>query len=246
MTENPHLNAVQKALLKLQALETEGAKVSRAFQDHPAHNKREQLLGAGNKVLGEYSKLDKKFSELNKEITGLEDELEGLRAKNKEEKELLNNTSDARSAQALSRSIDTHTRRIDKIEFDLLGLMERREEEQAQMKFHEDSVEKLKAAIAELDAGMKKLHDQVDEKLASLSAERKALMEEIPDELLDRYRKAVRNHKGIGIEEYRPQTGSGSVCSVKLSVIQKGEVERAAGEVISCPACRRLMVVGDA
>lgn len=246
MSTNPHYTELQSALLRLQELELEGQKVSRAYQTHLGHDKREQLVGTGNKLLAEYSKLDATKKDFDKKITELEDELELLREKTKEEKEMLDKTSDARSAQALTRSVETHARRIDKIEHDLLGLMESREAEVIKMKEYEENVEKIKTAIGELDKGLKSLREQVDVRLIGISAERKTAVEKIPAEILERYRKIVTQNKGIGVEEYRRETNSGSVCSVKLSVTQTDEIAAFSGEVTTCPACRRLMVVAHA
>lgn len=244
MTEKSNYTQEQNALLRLQELENEGRAMSRAFQDHNAHKMRTQMTSLGGKVLEEYQKLSERKKELEKKITSHDDELQATRAKIAEEKATLNQTSDPRTAQALSRSVDTLERRIDKLEFDLLGLMEQKETEELEFESKKEQVNKLKQAIAEVDKGLKELHDQVNEKLSVISQERAKMLHQIRPEIVEKYRKAAMQNSGIGVEEFTGSTGS--VCSLKYSLTQRDEILASTGQIVVCPSCRRLMVIPHA
>lgn len=234
--------AEQQALLDLQAIDSEGKSYTRAYLSHDAHKKLHELKKIEEQLNAQLEAIEGKLHSLDTRITAEKDELDASEAKVAGEKAKLQILTDPRMTQIVIKSIDALSRRIDKLEFDQLRLLEERDEVQAAKDLLDKQSAQLQEGIGKLTNGLESLKNQVDEKIAGLSKARAEAVEMLDQKILDRYAAIIRDKNGVAVEEFID--GAGSACGMKPAVLEIDDIHAHAGGVMVCPACRRILVVG--
>lgn len=234
-------NAQQQALIDLQKIDLDGLAVKRAYSQHPAHAKIKEIDAALAKLGAVLEVVQEQAHELDKKITLGHDDIETAKAKVQADQLELSKTSDPRTAQMLSKDVDTLLRRIDKIEFDEISLLEQLDTFHNQIASIQEKTEKLNAAREKTDEGLASLKAQVDQKLQNDSLKKDALIALIPSERFDEYNRLMADKKGVAVGEFLNHTCN--VCHVKLATTQIDEILDHSGDVCICPSCKRLIVV---
>lgn len=234
--------AAQQALLDLQAIDVKGKSYTRAYLTHEAHKKLKDLAEIEAKLNAQLETVSEKLSALSQRITADRDEIEASQAKISDEKAKLLTLTDARMTQIIIKSLDALTRRVDKLEFDEIGTLQQFEELKATKDTLDEQSAKLQHGIATLTSGLASMKAQVDEKLAELSKERAEAIKDIDPKMLERYNAIIRDKNGVAVEEFID--GAGSACGMKPALMEIEAINAQAGSVTTCPACRRILVVG--
>lgn len=234
--------AAQQALLDLQAIDAKGKSYTRAYLTHEAHKKLKNLVEIEEKLNAQLEDVQEKLSSLDFRITAEKDEIDSSREKMALEKTKLATLSDARMTQIIIKSLDAITRRVDKLEYDQIVMLEQRDELQAAKDTLEGQSLKLQQGMDSLNNGLSSLKDQVDEKIAELSKQRAEVLKSVDPKLIDRYNAIIRDKNGVAVEEFID--GAGSACTMKPSFLETEEILAQAGNIITCPSCRRILVVG--
>ena len=234
-------NAQQQALIDLQKIDLDGLAVKRAYSQHPGHQKLKEIDAALIQLAAALENVQEQAHELDKKITAGHDEIQAAKSKVETDQVELARMSDPRTVQALSKDVDAHLRRIDKIEFDEIGLLEQLDTYHAQIKSLEDKIEKLTSAHAKTEEGLASLKEQVEQKVHSLKEKKDALVALIPQQTLDEYNRLMLDKKGVAVGEFVNHTCN--VCHVKLATTQIDEILDHSGDVCICPSCKRLIVV---
>lgn len=231
----------QQALLDMQEIDNEGRSFIRAYKSHEAHQKLAKVEEA-LKTLGLHeAKYAEIVQEFDSKLRKLEAELQDVKTKQDSDIKLRDNSIDARTVAALTRSIEASTRRIDKIEFDTLGLMEERQTQEASRLQLENKMNELIKVRKDLSTALDALKSQVDAKVQSLKLKRDEAASKVSANLLEKYAAIAVEKSGVAVESF---TGvAGSVCSVQLSVNDRTRIEDSPGETLICPSCKRIMVV---
>lgn len=234
-------NSVQQALLKLQKIDLEVLALKKAYAQHQAHTKVAEIDKALQTLGATQEKLEAQKHEVEKTITAGHDEIEAAKAKIQTDQLELARTSDPRTTQALSKDVDAHTRRIDKIEFDEVKLLEEVDELSSKIGTISDKVEKLTEAKSKTVEGLAQLKAKVDQKLESLSALRAQALEIVGDDIARTYESLNKTGNGVAVGEFINHTCT--VCRVKLATTQIDEILEKSGSYAICPSCKRMIVV---
>ena len=143
--------------------------------------------------------------------------------------------------ESLREKIVHQRERMSGLEDEALGMMDRVEEEKAQLEAAAEALERRTAELtAAVDATSRRIHDVVAEIEANAVA-RGGCAEHIPPHLLRRYEQLHGAHRDP-IAQIRG--GSCAGCNLKLS---GSTVERARGgqEIVTCENCSRLLYIAS-
>lgn len=234
-------NPEQQALLDLQKIDLEILSLRNVYAEHPAHKKMGEIEAAREKLHHASELLDEKIHDLDKVVTAGHDEIEKAQAKVTAEQLEMNKISDPRTAQVLTKDIDTLKRRIDKIEFDEIGLLEQLDELQGKKKQLDEKCVLLDEAHAKTEAGLASLKAQIDEKMGTLLEKKSQFKELLSPELFEQYSAIAKAKKNVAVGEFINETCT--VCRVKLATTQIDAILENSGGVCICPSCKRLIVV---
>lgn len=231
----------QQALLDLQKIDLEIISLRKAYTAHPAHKKIAEIEAALEKLHHGSELLDEKIHEVDKVVTAGHDEIEKAKEKLTNEQLEMTKISDPRTAQVLSKDIDTLNRRIDKIEFDEMGLLEQLDELNGKKKQFDDKCTLLEAAHKKTEAGLASLKTQIEEKMGTLLDKKSQLSALLTPVHLQQYTEIAKEKNNVAVAEFINETCT--VCRVKLATTQIDAILEHSGDVCICPSCKRLIVV---
>lgn len=234
-------NAQQQALLTMQKIDLDGATIRRAYTEHAGHKRVKEIEAALEKIEIIRETLDEKIHELQQQITAGHDEIEKAQEKIQSEQLELTRVSDPRTVQVLHKDIDSLKRRIDKTEFDEVGLLEQLDVQNAKRAELAKKAEQLSVVQEKTAKGLVSLKEQVEAKVASYAQRRAEAKAQIPSEWLEEYGRLMADKKNVAVAEFVNDTCT--VCRVKLATTQIEEIRENAGGFCICPSCKRLIVV---
>ena len=176
-------------------------------------------------------------------IKALNDEEESLYERIAKARERTNKTTNYKEVVSLSKEIDNHTKRLEKVEYDSLKQMER--------------LDRIALVEEQVKAAMAKLKKRDDELLAvyqrqagSLKREMQAaqdlrnnLAKELSQDLLVRYERACKSKGGRGAAHIERTHCSG--CHVEFTEGQLDRLKNTPSQIGECPYCHRLLVVSE-
>lgn len=234
-------NAEQQALLDLQKIDLEIISLRKAYSEHPAHKKIQEIDAAREKLQHGSSVLEEKIHEVDKVVTAGHDEIENAKAKLTAEQLEMAKISDPRTAQVLSKDIDALNRRIDKIEFDEIGLLEQLDELNSKKEQFDNKCVLLDTAHKNTETGLASLKTQIDERMVTLLEKKSQLKELLSPDHFEQYTEIAKEKNNVAVAEFINETCT--ACRVKLATTQIDATLENSGGVSICPSCKRLIVV---
>ncbi|MCS7281469.1 MAG: C4-type zinc ribbon domain-containing protein [Desulfobacterota bacterium] len=190
-------------------------------------------------------KIDKEkiiIDELEKERRRKERELDEEREKIKKKEARLFEVKTNKEYQAMLKEIEMAKEALDKLEEDILILMDRIEELK---KDYQESVkyyEKRKKEIEEEKRSIQNDLSTLDEQIAVYRTEKERLMNEISPELKERYNIIREKRQGIAVVNVKNGVCLG--CYVNIPPQLFIEVTKN-NQIISCPNCNRIFYYID-
>lgn len=235
--------AESDALLALQDLDLEVMRAEKRLDELPEKRAILETRAKCAEVKQLKAKAELLVSKLEQELRAHQDEISTLTEKLAVEQKKVMETSDHRQVQAITREMDGLKRRRDKVEMLSLQLMERIDKANGQL-------EKVNAALAQLDAKEASLVEKFKEQggklqseIAELNVRRDAYASQLSEETLERYR-TVRDQKGgIGVGKLEDKTCS--ACRMELPAERLKELRASESDVGVCPECKRLIVISE-
>jgi predicted nucleic acid-binding Zn-ribbon protein len=240
----PALNAdtaTQLRLLDLQAADTALAQLAHRRQHLPElaalADREKQAAELANEVVDAQTQL----SDVAAEQRRLESDVDTVRARaGRDEARLAAGGLPSRELESLQHEIATLARRQATLEDELLDVMERAEEAEAQLQHASARHAAVQAEQRELEAARDAAFAEIDAAVAQRTPERAAIVAELPGELLALYERA-RSHSGTGAALLRQRRCE--ACHIELSGSELAAVRNAApDEVVRCDNCRAVLV----
>ena len=200
---------------------------------------RDRLAGAEGR-LGE---LKLSLDDVSRQQRRLEGDIDSLDQKTKaDEKRLYDGTvANPKELQSIRAEIENLRGRKDRIEDQLLELMERREDIESSLGPVEAEVAEHRDRVAEMETSQTSELLEIEQALAARRAEREGLLPEFDDELLELYEDLRRQKKGVAAVALADGVCQG--CHQKLSPMYLDQLKRTDG-VRRCEYCRRILVFG--
>lgn len=235
-----------------------GLTVLLEVQDHDTHLDQLRHRRATLPERGEITRLEQEVARVDRQVAGvevvlddltrqqrrLEDDVAGIEAKAASVHTTLygGTVTSPRELQDLQSELDALRRRQADLEDQVLELMERLEEPQAECEAlgnerarHHETLEAARRSLTAAEA-------EVDVEIAAVTAERDALAADVPPALLDEYRRLREGLGGIGAARLEAGGRCGG-CQLLLSAVERDRIKGLAPDaLVHCEECGRLLV----
>jgi predicted nucleic acid-binding Zn-ribbon protein len=234
-------HATQLRLLDLQNADTALAQLAHRRKTLPELAALEDRAKRGAALHDEIVDAETAVNDIADDQTKLENEVDAVRNRaTRDEQRLQAGGLPSRELESLQHEIATLARRQSTLEDELLDVMERAEESDAQL---QDATARHAAVVAEqqrLEAARDAAFAEIDAAVAQRTPERAAIAAELPAELLALYERA-RTQSGTGAALLRQRRCE--ACHIELSGSELAAVRNAApDEVVRCDNCRAVLV----
>jgi len=230
----------QKALLAIQQIDVDIAKIQRAIDGHEAKQRiaavRSQIAQA-DAIL---EKLTVERGTIHGQYIDAQLEVEGLVEKIAVDKVRLNGGLGHREAGHVQRDIDAMVRRIDALEFGEIGLLDRRDAVDSKIALLTEKRAEFEAAAEELTDRFRTLASHAQARIAQMNKQRVRHAELVGADVLARYEAVALAKAGVGVGSLE-----GDSCSSCKMVIATSQADAllSGPPIGTCPMCRRLIVV---
>jgi len=236
------LTKEELSLLELQELDLKLGQINEKFEKAPY---KQRIVATRAKITeGEkrIALIEAARTELDKKITASQEEVDVLTGRMKAHQEIMQNSSDHREVEALSKELESLMKQREKSENQGMNLMEKRSEFGEAQKDTAAKVEQLKEIeTRELEA-YKQYFTEVKAAHNALNEQRSKLLPAISKDNLLRYENIRTTKHGIGVARY--SEGKCGSCQVMVPAAQRAEIENSGG-IVTCPSCKRLLIVGS-
>ncbi|MGI9649270.1 MAG: zinc ribbon domain-containing protein, partial [Acidimicrobiia bacterium] len=226
-------------LLDLQAVDTEIDQLLNTRQSLPeleafkvAHGRRSELQGMASE---QGAALAETVSALKK----AEGELE-LKEKKRgsEEMRMFAGGMSSKDLANLQQEVEMLGRQIETAEEEILGLLDVRDQQEAELAETSSQLEEVEAEASRLESAIATEWKQIDGQVAERQARRPDFLPLIPTDLLDLYEKLRPAKDGVGA--VRLAEGVCGGCHLSLSPAEQHEVLK--DDPPRCLQCRRILV----
>ena len=231
--------AEAEALLQLNELDIRLLKLKKQFETMPQRREILELRAKQRDVGAKQEQIAKMRADTDSAIALLQEKEKETITQQKKTQAKLEESSDYKKTSALSRELESLTKKKEKIELETLKHMEKLDkitEIEAQAA---GTLLKLKEQEGKAIEGFKAQGGLLQSTIAHDTTARENLAARLPVALLARYEKAVVAKGGIGAAHI--EDGHCSACRMPYS---EGQVVkfRASGPLAECPHCHRLLV----
>ena len=234
-----------RALVELQALDLELVRLNKHLDEMP---EKRSILQARQKIL-EIRELKRRTDAvvvaIEAAIGRLEDEIAGVAHKidGEQARMLSGDVKGAKELQAISMELDSLKRRLDQLETDELGQMQKRETALAQAAKVDAAVDTGVRTEAALTERFKTRGGDIVAHIETANLARAALLAQLPPDIGERYESTRSSKHGIAVGVL--QDDMCSACRVSLP---SGHVQSLLDgpDIATCPSCNRILVVRGA
>ena len=152
-------------------------------------------------------------------------------------------SSDYRAVQQLEIELSNLAKQLDKIAFDRRDYEAKLADIKAKEEYLAEYTAKFEAAvIADTKAAREKAAGLMAE-VEKAQRQREHILEQLPEDMRVRYEKAAETHNGLAVE--RLEGNVPSVCRMALQASSMSDLARTSSEVVECPYCHRMLVMGE-
>ncbi|HET8643076.1 MAG TPA: C4-type zinc ribbon domain-containing protein [Pseudonocardiaceae bacterium] len=183
---------------------------------------------------------DTLISDLDRDSRRLETEIEAVRAREDRDRNLLKQGVGARQVSDLEHELDTLQRRQAALEDDLLELMERRENADADAAKAREALAATEAQLADATGRRDAAFTELDDLVRRRTADRAALTAELPADLLTLYDR-IRAQKGTGAALLRSRRCGACRLELDRSALVKLR-DAAPDAVLRCEECGVVLI----
>ncbi|MDR1412470.1 MAG: hypothetical protein LBJ07_00895 [Actinomycetes bacterium] len=239
MADDLELTKEAAALLKIQQVDLNLAEMNARLEQ--TNHKRKIAAAHAKLAEGEQrlSSIERAVEELDGHIANLQTEVEMVTEKIAGEQKKIESSADYRTVDALTAELESLAKRREKLEYDELQLMERK---QGFVEARLDTQEKMnrlrELETTELEA-YRNLQRKVQHARAELLTVREQLSALVAPTTLKRYEKIRDAKDGVGVARF--EGGKCGACQVPVPASMRAGLEDADDFEI-CPTCKRLLI----
>lgn len=229
-------------LLALQSVDDEIRRLQHQLDGLVEQQQLDELLGQDAVLAEGDNELEERHDAVAREQRQVEGEIDALGQRLEEERTRLyeGSLSSAREIQAAEAEIASTTRRRSEHEDQLLEVMERAEEVDAQRVELREVRAGLAARIAEATAARDRAAQDLIARIAEVQVRRDPIADAIAPALRERYEEAARRSGGTGVGVLRDNACTACRITFPMSEIN-GYLT--GPPLTSCSQCRRLLIV---
>ena len=227
-------------LLDLQAVDLE---IDRLLHDRETLPELDDYKATHESLTKATSRLDTARATLRETTLGIDKttgELEIAEEKvDREQMRLYAGGLSARDADYMRREVEMLTRKKAEMEEEVLELMERSEEQEAEVEEATAEVDKLTAKKAELEAAVTEAWKGIDARLAGKEERKSVIVPLLDEDLIDLYEELRKAKGGVGVG----RLADGTCCGCHLRITEAEELEVRRSDPPRCIHCRRILVI---
>lgn len=150
--------------------------------------------------------------------------------------------TNARELQDLQGDFDQLARQRDRVEEELLALLEQVEAKQGGVRAGEARLREIEAAWSGDQARMQADDQRIEVELSGLRGQREEQAAKVPPPLLDRYDRLRRRRKGVAVSKVQRGVCLGCRLSIPPAVLQRAR-SGTNPDPPQCPSCERILYV---
>lgn len=230
------------ALLRLQQIDLELIRLRRSAESLPQRAKVVAARAASKKISAELTKIVGQRKDLEIELSDL-DEAKALYAGHVTDVQKRAETEEGfRATRDFETSLSHLAKRLEKTEFDAERVMRDLE----QVERAEARAREVQGRLTEEEHSLTESYQNatasITEQVKALLAERETVTGDISPKVMVDYERASRRFSGIAVETL--EGNRPSACRVALQPSSFADLRRA-GEITTCPYCKRILVVSQ-
>ncbi|MCL2403207.1 MAG: C4-type zinc ribbon domain-containing protein [Coriobacteriia bacterium] len=234
------LTKEEQSLLEVQEIDIKLGQVSDGLEKAP----HKQRIAAARAKIAEGEKrlalIEAARADLEQKTSELQVEVDEFNGRMKTHQETMQQSSDHRAVENLSKELETLLKQKEKRENEGMNLMEKRAEFGSALTDTAEKVEQLKKIEADEMSAYKAYFTKLKAVHDALMVKRKELLSNVNEETVDSYEKVRKSKNGIGVALY--ENGKCGGCQVMIPMAQRSAIEAAEG-IVTCPSCKRLLIV---
>lgn len=236
MSETDALLRLQEVDLELLRRRTALAKLPQLAQIQKIRSAAKKLVGELNHVVGVRKDLELELGDNEFYKEQAEDQVTAT------QEQVAEVGSDYRALKDLETSLSNLAKRLEKLDFERKGLLQKLEEARAQEAQVKQVAARLQAELKTQVDSFKVASEEINEIIDKLEFEREGLAAQISPELQLRYQAAQERFGGLAVETL--QGNKGSICRVTLQPSSYHDLMAQRTGITECPYCHRILVVG--
>jgi uncharacterized protein len=235
-------HAAQLRLLDVQAADTELAQLAHRRKTLPELAALAEQAQRDTGLHNELMDAETALADIDEEQRRLENEVDVVRTRAaRDEQRMHEGGLPAKELEGLQHELTTLARRQANLEDELLEVMERCEQVDAQVVKLRGQRAELAGQRTELEAARDGALSEIDAATAARGAQRAGLAAQLPADLLALYEKAREHGGGVGASMLRQRRCEG--CRIELSGSEVTALRAAEPDaVVRCENCRRILV----
>jgi predicted nucleic acid-binding Zn-ribbon protein len=234
--EETELREQLERLVALQTVDLKIQEMERAKEEIPQRiaSLEEEFRREEEKVKSQRTEFEKLQKERRQKEKDLEEEIDRVKKTGARVFEIKTN----KEYQAVLKEIESAKKLNREREEEILGILERLEEMQAQLGKHEKILEARRKDYQRQLAELKQRVASFDAEMANEVRQRQAQEKEIPRELLNKYRMLLERRQGVAVA--RVVNGVCQACNMNLRPQLYIELQKQ-DTLIACPNCNRIL-----
>lgn len=234
--------AQQRLLLELAELDAELSRLAHRAANLPEQQRHDQLSAEQQAATDRRAVVAIALEDVDAHVAKLESEIDAVRKREDRDRGLLNSgaVSDSKQLEELQHELGTLERRQASLEDDLLEVMERREQLDADRAREQAAIDGMEGDLASARQARDEALAEMEQTRGERGARRAELVAGLDDALIALYE---RQRAVAGIGAGRLQGRRCGACRIELD---RGELARIAAasddEVLRCSECQAILV----
>lgn len=192
---------------------------------------------------GRFGRLGLSVEEVARDQRRLESDLDSIERKIQAERARLydGTVANPKELQSIEREVENLRGRASRMEDQLIEVMERREQLEAERGSVQAELAEARARLGQIEGVSAAELVEVERGLAQRGSERAGIAESVDEELLGTYEELRRQKKGVGVAALTEGVCQG--CHQQLSPVYLAELKRTDPLRRRCEHCRRILVL---
>lgn len=229
------------ALLRLQELDLEYSRLKHNAETLPHKDKIQSIRLQSKQIASELTKIVGQRKDLEIEINDLAVHKSYLTAKVTEVQN--SDNSNYRASQDLENSLSSLAKKIEKVDFQTNALVEKLEKAERAEKNARELLEKAKNAEQDETLAYKLALEAIAKQVSAIASERAGVVKQLSEDTLATYEAARKRFGGIAVETL--VGNKPTACRVALQPSSYSDLKRASSSIVTCPYCKRMLVLSD-
>ena len=227
-------------LIKMQEIDLELLRLRKKLSEIPERNSLAAITKKADEVMTKSKQISELRSNCEVEVQKLVDEDQVLARRADELEKKIQESSDFRIIENLTRDLEGIAKRRNKVEFDLDKLAERSDKISAVEDQIASAQQKFEEQQQQIEQSINEQESQLKEQAQKLVNEFNQISKNLPAEMLEKYNNMKETKGGIALGVLQ-----GAHCSTCRVEFPEGKLKAllSGPQITTCPQCHRILIV---